>query len=123
MGIFALSLSTDGKYLVCSGGNNIIKLWNLIEKKEEFSFAEHSDAVYSSAFSPDGSFFVSGSGDNTIKIWRLNSEKVCITKDIGKSFVLVQIANILHMDWEILQLVSQIYIMIIINGLYQGILM
>lgn len=85
MGIFALSLSTDGKYLVCSGGNNIIKLWNLIEKKEEFSFAEHSDAVYSSAFSPDGSFFVSGSGDNTIKIWRLNSEKVCITKDIGKN--------------------------------------
>lgn len=54
--IFCMSLSPDGKLLALGYSCNFIKVWNLVEKKEEFVFTGHTDSVFCISFTPDGKF-------------------------------------------------------------------
>ena len=47
----------------------MIKVWNVLEQREECTFAGHIGPVTSVAVSTDGRFIVSGSDDNTIQVW------------------------------------------------------
>ena len=50
-------------------------MWNLEEKKEEFTLKGHTKYITHVAISQDGMYLVSGSGDKTIKFWDFKQKK------------------------------------------------
>ena len=75
---YLVCFSPDSKYLASGSYDNTIKVWNIEEKREEFTLNGHSSSVYSVSFSPDGKYLASGSGDNNIKVW-----SICIKRKKG----------------------------------------
>ncbi|BAY23311.1 protein kinase [Calothrix sp. NIES-2100] len=75
--------------LASSSDDKTIKIWNLQNRKEIFTFKGHKDKVYTLAISPDAQTLVSGSNDKTIKVWNLNTGQEIYTlkghKDIVNS--------------------------------------
>ncbi len=81
--IFAMALSTDGRWLAVGGDFRIstgtnpqegaptqtIRLYDFESGKLVALLKGHTDAVRSLAFSPDGSKLISGSSDQTAIIW------------------------------------------------------
>ncbi len=67
--IQALAFSPDGKILASCGYDRLIKLWDVIAKKELRVLKDHSDSVYSIAFSPDGKLLASAAADRAVKVW------------------------------------------------------
>jgi WD40 repeat protein len=63
--------SPDGKWLVSTGKDNLVKVWDVAARKETKSFAGHTKAVMMADFSPDGSQLVSASFDETARLWDL----------------------------------------------------
>ncbi|WP_017715215.1 WD40 repeat domain-containing serine/threonine-protein kinase [Kamptonema formosum] len=80
--VASVAISPDGKTLVSSSGDNLIKrisgdntikIWNLDTGTLQKTLTGHTDWVFSVAISPDGKTLVSSSRDNTIKIWNLET--------------------------------------------------
>ena len=64
--------------LVCGYQSGSIKVWSILQWKEEFSLVGHSASVTSLAVSPDNSFIFSGSSDKTIRQWSiLDQQEEC----------------------------------------------
>src|SRR5919202_455444 len=73
--VTSVAFSPDGETLI-SGGDDTVRLWNVISRKEIRTLRGHSgnwleSAVTSVAVSPNGKFIASSGTDNTIKIWYL----------------------------------------------------
>lgn len=68
-----MSFSPDGKLLATVFTDNLIKIWNTAEKKEEFTLSGNSEWISSVSFSQNGKFLANG--DKTIKIWNLIEKK------------------------------------------------
>ena len=64
-----VSISPDGKRIVCSSWDNTVKVWDADKGTEILTLNGHTSAVTSVAFSADGKRIVSGSADNTVKVW------------------------------------------------------
>jgi serine/threonine protein kinase len=73
--VLSVAISPDGKTIASSGGDGIIKLWNLSIGKEISSLNAYSQQVNTVVISPDGKTLVSASDDSTIKIWNLATGK------------------------------------------------
>ncbi|AFZ60133.1 serine/threonine protein kinase [Anabaena cylindrica FACHB-243] len=76
--ILSVAISPDSQ-TIASGGNGIIKLWNVATGKEVTSLSGHIRNVNVVTISPDGKNLVSGSDDQTIKIWNLITKKLSYT--------------------------------------------
>ncbi|MBD2447175.1 serine/threonine protein kinase [Nostoc sp. FACHB-152] len=75
--VVSVVISPDGQTIASSGeGERIIKVWNLITRKEIFTLNGHSQKVNAIAISPNGKILVSGSDDKTIKVWNLTTGKI-----------------------------------------------
>lgn len=72
--VFALSFSNDGNYLLSSGRDAMLKIWDV---KDNFKLMEdipsHTAQVKCISFHPEGKIFATSSMDKTIKIWDANN--------------------------------------------------
>jgi WD40 repeat protein len=76
--VLSVAISPDSQ-TIASGGNSIIKLWNVATGQEVTSLKGHTKNVNVVAISPNGQTLVSGSDDYTIKIWNLSTKKLIHT--------------------------------------------
>jgi WD40 repeat protein len=66
-GVFRALFSPDGKFILTSGAENTVSLWNATAEKEIRVFQhpwEHNDAI----FSPDGNYILTGGGE-IARLW------------------------------------------------------
>ncbi len=75
-GALYVGFSPDGKYLVSTGNDNLVKLWDLGSATLAKSFKGHSKAVAMADFSPDQKLLVSVSKDTTARIWNIARGRV-----------------------------------------------
>jgi WD40 repeat protein len=64
-----LAFSPDGRSLLSSGHEPLVRLWNLDDGKEKLKQEAHEGMVIALAFTPNGKTLVSGAYDGTIRIW------------------------------------------------------
>lgn len=64
-----MKFSPDGRYLLASGRDKVIWLWEVESGLLLRRFVGHGRVVNSVAFSPDGRRFLSGSLDKTMRLW------------------------------------------------------
>ncbi len=68
-GAAGVAFSPDGKYLVTSSWDGIVRLWDVASGKEVRQFLGHSGSVFGAAFSPDGKYILSSGTDRTVRLW------------------------------------------------------
>ncbi|MDY3557968.1 WD40 repeat domain-containing protein [Gemmata sp. JC673] len=77
----------DGNRLVASGGDKVVKVWDLAAKKVLKELGGHTLAVLTVAASPDGKLVVSGSADASVRgfapdsgkeVWKWSSRKAAV---------------------------------------------
>ena len=67
--LFVSVFSRDNKYLVYSGQDSLINIWNIQEKYKEFVMEGHSLSVLCIDISKDNRHVASGSADTTVRLW------------------------------------------------------
>jgi WD40 repeat protein len=67
-------LSPDGK-LICTGGDKLVRFWDVATGKEHSVLSGHMDAVVQVAFSGDGKRLVTSGRDLTLRCWICRAEK------------------------------------------------
>jgi WD40 repeat protein len=70
--INSLRFSPDGRTLLTTGYEPVIRLWDAVTGKELLARPAHVEAVEALAFTPDGRFLVSGSMDRTVRVWEVS---------------------------------------------------
>ncbi|KAK3363988.1 beta transducin-like protein HET-E2C [Lasiosphaeria hispida] len=95
--VYSVAFSPDGQRLASGSGDNMIKIWDPIDKTIKIwdptsgqclqTLQGHRSLVQSVAFSPDGQRLASGSADNTIKIWDPTSGQCLQTLEGHHSWV------------------------------------
>ena len=73
--VTCVAISQDGKYVISGSYDKTINVWNLEEKRKEFSLTGHREGVTCVAISQDGKYVISGSNDKTIKVWNLEEKR------------------------------------------------
>lgn len=71
--MLSVAFSPDGKFLATGDMNGEIRLYQVADWKQLFTYKGHADWVTSIAFSPDSSLLASGSDDQTIKLWNVTT--------------------------------------------------
>jgi WD40 repeat protein len=64
----------DGKYLVSSSDDGIVKIWNAENGSLLQTLIGHTSAIKCISYSPDGQYLASVSWNNTVKIWEKGSK-------------------------------------------------
>lgn len=76
--ITSLSSSPDRQWLIASGLDNVVVMWNLMSDKQEDAsrmLNGHSEYVTSVAVSQDGMWLATGSEDKTARLWNLQADR------------------------------------------------
>jgi WD40 repeat protein len=68
-GVIGLSLSGDGKTLVSSGTDGVIRVWDVASGQVRRTLTGHTNAIYKAEFSPNEKLIASSSRDTTVRIW------------------------------------------------------
>ena len=79
-----LSLSQDGKQLLCGCEDGSLRLWDLESRHMTAKLKGHEGPVFSVKFHPDGIKAISGGRDKTVRLWDLPSG-ACLANMIGHS--------------------------------------
>ena len=76
--LFCKHCGSDSKFIISGSGDpfdddseNTIRIWNLLEKRQEAVLEGHTSAVQTVAVISDNKYIISGSRDKTIRIWNL----------------------------------------------------
>jgi WD40 repeat protein/predicted Ser/Thr protein kinase len=67
--VWSLAFSPDRRSLVSSHGDGSIHVWDMQQRRRDFSFNAHADIVRAVAFSPDGKRYASAGDDRSIIVW------------------------------------------------------
>lgn len=73
--IYALAVSSDGRWIASGGSDNKIKIWGRITGEWKRTLNGHSSAVLALVFSPDGEMLVSASENKTIRLWNVKNSQ------------------------------------------------
>ena len=77
--VLSLAFSPDDKLLVTGGADGEIRLWQVSDGKQIFSFRGHNDWVSSVAFSPDSKIIASCSHSGDVKLWHSQTKQLLKT--------------------------------------------
>ena len=69
-----VAITDNNKYVLSGSDDKLIVVWNLAEKKKEFSLEGHRNYVYSIRFTPDYKYLISASRDETLKLWDFSAK-------------------------------------------------
>lgn len=76
--VFAVDLSSDGRYLCSASADHTVKLWAVESGDCLRTFEGHIDWVHASRFSRDGKFIVSGGYDGRVILWDVHTgQRIC----------------------------------------------
>jgi WD40 repeat protein len=73
--IFAMKVSSDGKWLVTASADKLVKIWDLASRKEVAKLEGHSGPVMAIALSKDSASLASAGTDKEIKIWKISTRE------------------------------------------------
>ena len=73
--ITTMTTTCDSKYIVCGYGNGMVRIWNLWERKEEFTLQGHKTPPKIVIWTKDKRYIVTCSTENLIRIWNLDMKK------------------------------------------------
>jgi WD40 repeat protein len=68
-GNVTVAFAPDSQRLAARGGDQTVRVWNLVTKSEEAVFRGHKRWPISVAFTPDGRFLISGDIDGNLRFW------------------------------------------------------
>ena len=68
----SVAYSPDGKYVVSTGWDKSVRVWESASGKELVSFKGHPESINAVAVSPDGKRLATASEDKSIRIWDLD---------------------------------------------------
>lgn len=97
--IFAVDITSDGKYAVTGGRSadgkrGLLQLWDMETYKEVRQLSGHTNTVTCVKFSPEGTFLASGSRDGTVVIWDVQTgREVRTLKEAGSSVMAVAFSD------------------------------
>jgi WD40 repeat protein len=80
-----LAFTSDGKYLVSSGKDGPVRVWDVRDRKLSRVLEAHDGLVRSLALSPDDKFLVTAGRDGKLLVWDFASGKVRAKLDEGVS--------------------------------------
>jgi WD40 repeat protein len=69
----AMCFSPDSKLLTTNSGDEVIRLWDVVQGKLLRGLIGHQAAVLTVAFAPRGDVLASGSRDGTVRLWKASS--------------------------------------------------
>jgi WD40 repeat protein len=69
----SLQFSPDGRTLLTTGYEPVIRLWDAATGQPLHQWPAHLEGVQALAFTPDGQSLVSGSTDRTVRLWEVAS--------------------------------------------------
>lgn len=72
-GVSCVKFSPDGKVLATGSWDNMVKLWDVENRKEMYTCGRHPACVRDVIFSPDGQTLASSCYRGMVKIWDCNS--------------------------------------------------
>ena len=64
-------MTSDNKYIISCSLDKTIRVWNILEKRQEAVLQENLNGVNSLTVTSDNKYAVTGSLDKTIRIWNL----------------------------------------------------
>ena len=65
-----VAVTSDNKYIISGSHDKTIRIWNLLQKRQETVFRGHTDSVNSVVVTSNNKYINSGSDDSTIRIWK-----------------------------------------------------
>lgn len=71
--IFGVAISPDGRILASAGGDDSVRLWNLVTRKPVGQPLQAGAPVLAVAFSPDGQAVASGGSDGAVRLWNVTT--------------------------------------------------
>lgn len=77
-----LLVTVDRKYLISSSKDKTIKIWDIVNAKEEHTFSEHTWSVTDIDTDPFGLYLVSGSLDGTVNMYDLKERTKLATYNL-----------------------------------------
>jgi WD40 repeat protein len=73
--VSSVSLNPDGTQLASASRDGMIKLWNMVEKRELTSIQTHGGSLKALAYRPDGHLIASGGDNGITELWDADSGK------------------------------------------------
>ena len=81
--ICQLVITSDNKHLNSGSDDKTVRIWNLLENKQEIIFKGHTKGILQIAISSDNKYIISSSLDKRIRIWNLKKRRIrCILKAV-----------------------------------------
>jgi WD40 repeat protein len=83
--IVALDFSPDGRWLAGAGGDRVVRVWSVVDAREQKRICGHSDHIMAVRFTPDSQRLASSSMDGTALLWSLDARdraSACASKPL-----------------------------------------
>ena len=74
--ITTCTITSDGKKIISSSSDNVIRIWDIVTGKLLGDLTGHDDQVTTLTVTPDNNNLVSSSRDNTVKLWDLENKNL-----------------------------------------------